>query len=160
MLGATRTLESVLLSHYDKLDNGGDDAREIVGIATNVKSKNVGKQMAANNAAITYAQEYSDIRGRMLTDVTADGSMTETEFEHFYSAFEREVQKDIKGEMVESFSLIRETGSGIYEVQTFFVLNENSATKARLRSLENALKESEAAQKNAERISAFVRGEK
>lgn len=158
VLGSSRTLESVLMKHYDQLDAA--DAREIVGIATNVKSKNVGKQMAANNAAISYVQEYSEIQGRMLTDVTADGSMSETEFEHFYSAFEREVQRSIKGELTESFSLIRETSRGIFEVQTFFVLNENSATKARLRSLENTLKESEAAQKNAERISAFVRGEK
>ncbi len=160
VLGSTRTLESMLMRHYEKLDEGGADAREVVGIATKVKSKNVGKQMAATNAAITYVQEYSEMRGRMLTDVTADGSMSESEFEHFYSAFEREVQKDIKGELTESFSIIRENGNGIYEVQTFFVLNENSATKARLRSLENALKESEAAQKQAERISAFVRGEK
>ena len=116
--------------------------------------------MASTNAAISYVQEYSEMRGRMLTDVTANGAMSEAEFEHFYSAFEREVQKDIKGELTESFSIIRENGDGNYEVQSFFILNESSATKARLRSLDNALKESEAAQRQAERISAFVRGEK
>ncbi len=150
----------MLMAHYDKLDKAGDDAREFVGIATKVRSKNVGKQMAANNAAIAYVQEYREMRGRMLTDVTADGSMSESEFEHFYSAFESEIQKDIKGEMTESFSIIKDNKNGTYEVQSFFIVNENAATKTRLRSLENALKESEAAQKNAERISAFVRGEK
>ena len=160
VLGSTRTLETMLMRHYEKLDLGGDDAREVVGIATSVKSKNTGKQMASTNAAISYVQEYSEMRGRMLTDVTANGAMSEAEFEHFYSAFEREVQKDIKGELTESFSIIRENGDGNYEVQSFFILNESSATKARLRSLDNALKESEAAQRQAERISAFVRGEK
>jgi hypothetical protein len=42
-------------------------------------------------------------------------------------------------------------------MQTYFVVNEDAATKARIRAYENALKESEAAQKYAEKVSQFVR---
>lgn len=160
VFGSTRSLETVLINHYNKLDELGDDAREFVGVATNVRSKNVGKQMAMNSAAISYSSEYSDMRGRMMTDMTADGSMSENEFEHFYGAFEREVQKEIKGEMTESFTIIKDNGNGTYELQSFYIVSESASSKARIRSLQNALAESEAAQRHAERISAFVRGEK
>lgn len=70
---------------------------------------------------------------------------------------ERLVEKEIKGEMEESYSVIRDNGDGPYELQTFYIVSESAASKARLRALENALKESEAAQRNADKISSFVR---
>ena len=42
-------------------------------------------------------------------------------------------------------------------MQTFFVVNEDAASKARIRAYENALKESAAAQKYAEKVSEFIR---
>ena len=42
-------------------------------------------------------------------------------------------------------------------MQTFFVVSESAATRARIRAYENALKESEAAQKYAQKVSDFVR---
>ena len=113
-----------------------------------------------NSATISYAQEAgSSLRGRILTDISADGTGGDAEFEHFYGAFEREVTKEIKGEMAESFSVIRDNGNGTYEIQSFYIVSESAASKARIRALDNALKESEAAQRHAEKISAFVRGE-
>ena len=53
----SRTLEFSLAKHYDRLNELGDDGHEVEGISTRTKSKNTGKQMAINNAAITYAQE-------------------------------------------------------------------------------------------------------
>lgn len=57
LLGSSRSLEVALLSHYDKLEALGEDGKEIVGIAPKCKSKNVGHQMAINNACITYSQQ-------------------------------------------------------------------------------------------------------
>ena len=160
LFGSAHSLEVALLTHYDKLDKLGDDGREFVGVASNIKSKNVGRQMAMNSATISYAQEAgSSLRGRILTDISADGTGGDAEFEHFYGAFEREVTKEIKGEVAESFSVIRDNGNGTYEIQSFYIVSESAASKARIRALDNALKESEAAQRHAEKISAFVRGE-
>lgn len=158
--GSTRTLEGALTNHYTNLATMGEDGYEIVGVASNFKSKNVGHQMAVNNACISYSNEAGSIlKGRVVSDMAANGSDESAvgEFDHFYGAYERLVEKEIKNEMKESFSIIRELGNGVYEMQTFFIVNESAASKARVRALENAMKESEAAQRHASSISDFVR---
>lgn len=158
LFASSRTLEVALLKHYDKLNTLGDDGREVVGVASKFKSKNIGKQMAANNACVTYAQQAgSSLKGRVMSDMAGDGTSAEGVFDHFYGAYERLVEKEIKGEMEESYSVIRDNGDGTYELQTFYIVSESAASKARLRALENALKESEAAQRNADKIASFVR---
>lgn len=158
LFGSSRSLDVALLTHYDKLNNLGDDGREITGVAGNVKSKNIGHQMAVNNACIRYSQQAgSSVKGRVVSDMAADATTGEGEFDHFYAAYERLVEKEIRGEMEESFTIMRETSPGVYEFQTFFIVSESAASKARIRAMENALKESEAAQKHAKSISDFVR---
>lgn len=158
LFGSTRSLEVSLLSHWDKLDKLGDDGREVMGSSTRSKSKNVGLQMAINNACQTYAQQAgSSLKGRVISDIAGDGVDTDAEFEHFYAAYERLVEKEIKGEMEQSFSIIRTNADGTFEIQTFFIVSESQATKARIRAMENAAKESEAAQRYANKVSDFVR---
>ena len=160
LFGSSRTLEVVLLQHYDKLNTLGEDAHEVVGVASRFKSKNVGHQQAINNACITYAQKAgSNLKGRVVSDMAANGDDTSAEFDHFYAAYERLVEKEIKGELVESYSIIRNIDyrAGEYEMQTYFIVNESAATRARIRAMENALKESEAAQHYAQKVSDFVK---
>lgn len=160
LFGSSRSLEVALLKHYDKLNQGGENCYEVVGIAPRFKSKNVGHQQAINNACITYAQQAgSAVKGRIVSDMAGNGDDTSAEFDHFYAAYERLVEKEIKGEMVESYSVIRtiDKKTGEYEMQTFFIIDESAATRARIRAMENAMKESEAAQKYAEKVSEFVR---
>lgn len=158
LFGSSRSLDVALLSHWAKLDKEGTDAREVVGISTRSKSKNVGYQMAINNACVAYAQQAgSQLKGRMVSDLAGDGIDTNAEFEHFYGAYERLVEKEIKGEMEQSYSVIRDNPDGTYEIETYFVISEDAATKARLRALQNAFKESEAVQKYADKVSQFVR---
>jgi hypothetical protein len=42
-------------------------------------------------------------------------------------------------------------------METYFVINQDAATRARIRAYENALKESEAAQKYAQKVSDFIK---
>lgn len=159
LFSSSKTLEVALLTHYDKLNTLGEDARECVGVATRFKSKNVGHQQAINNACLTYAQQAgSHVKGRIVSDMAGDGIDTNAEFDHFYAAYERLVEKEIKGEMEESYSVIRLVpgSKDEYEMQTFFIINEAAATRARIRAMENAAKESEAAQRYAEKVSQFV----
>lgn len=160
LFGSSRTLEVALLQHYDQLNSLGEDTREVVGIASRFKSKNVGHQQAINNACITYAQQAgSHLKGRVVSDIAANGDDTSAEFDHFYAAYERLVEKEIKGEMTESYSIIRciNPKTDEYEMLTFFIVNESAATRARIRAMENALKESEAAQRYAQKVSDFVK---
>lgn len=158
LFGSSRSLDVALLTHYDKLNNMGEDGHEVLGIASRFKSKNVGKQMAINNACLTYAQQAgSHVKGRMVSDMAGDGVDADGEFDHFYAAYERLVEKEIKGEMSESYSIIHDNGDGTFEMQAYFIVSESAATKARIRALENAAKESAAAQVYAEKVADFVR---
>jgi hypothetical protein len=158
LFASSRSLDVALLTHYDKLNTMGEDGQEIVGVATKCRSKNVGRQMALNNACVTYAQQAgSKVKGRVVSDMQGDGVNADAEFDKFYSAYERLVDKEIRGEMKESYSIIRDNGDGTYEIQTYFIINESAASKARLRAMEQASRETEMAQQYAKKISDFVK---
>ena len=162
--GSSFSIETALQRHYEKLLLGGEGVSEVQGVASNFNSKNIGHQMAVNNACNNYARRAgSTVRGRIVSDLAADAENIDTEFDKFYAAYESTVEKEIKGEMSESFSIIREVGkdknSGkpMYEMQTFFIVDENAASRARIRAFEAAKAESEAAQKYAEQVSDFIK---
>lgn len=158
VFGTSRSLEVALLTHYDKLTTLGENGYEVVGICARYKSDNVGHQAAINNACNTYARNAgSAVKGRVVSDMASNGDDTSAEFDHFYAAYETLVEKEIKGELQESYSIYKILGNGEKTMQTYFIVNEDAATKARIRAYENALKESEAAQKYADKVSQFVR---
>ena len=158
LYGSTRSLDVALLTHYEKLAKDGDETYEIMGNCSQFKSKNVGHQTCVNNAANLYAQQAGrQVKGRIVSDIAGNADDVAAEFDHFYAAYESLVQKEINGELQESFSVIKENKDGTFEMPTFFVVSESAATRARIRAYENALKESEAAQKYAQKVSDFVR---
>lgn len=158
LYGSTRSLDVALLSHYEKLNKEGEEAYEIMGNCSQFKSKNVGHQTCINNACIIYAQQACrQLKGRIVSDIAGNGDDASAEFDHFYAAYESLVQKEINGELQESFSVIKENSDGTFEMQAFFIVSENAATRARIRAYENAAKESAAAQKYAQKVSDFVR---
>ena len=154
----SRPIEYCLAAHYEKLNALGENGHEVEGISTRSQSKNIGKQAAINNAVITYGQEAgSTLQGRVISDMSANSVNTDGEFDNFFAAYERLVEKEIRGEMEPSYTIIRDNGDGTYEVRTYFIVEESSAQKARLRALEEALKNSEVASQYAEKIADFVR---
>lgn len=157
LFGSPRSLEVELLTYYDKLNRLGDKVGRVQGVASNFKSKNVGKQRALSSACLYYAAKASShVRGEIVSDMQGDGIDIEKEFEHFYAAYESQVEKEIKGELQEAFSVIRDNGDGTYEMETYFIIDEEAASQARVRAFEQAMRESAAAQKHAEMISNFI----
>lgn len=159
LYGSSRSLDVALLQHYDRLNaEAGEVSYEIMGTCSRFKSKNVGHQTSINNAATIYAQQAGrKLKGRIVSDMAGNGDDPSSEFDHFYAAYESLVQKEINGELQESYSVIRANGDGTFEMQTYFIVNESAATRARIRAYENAARESEAAQKYAKKVSDFVR---
>lgn len=158
LYGSTRSLDVALLTHYEKLAKEGEENYEIMGNCSKFKSKNVGHQTCVNNAANLYAQQAGrKVKGRIVSDIAGNGDDAAAEFDHFYAAYESQVQKEINGELQESFSVIRDNKDGTFEMQTFFIVSESAATRARIRAYENAAKESAAAQKYAQKVSDFIR---
>ena len=155
---SSRSLDVALLLHYEKLSD--ENSRELVGAVSNCRSINVCRQAALNNAAAYYASlAGSHLKGRVVSDLAVNQSDNDSnaEFDKLYAAYERCVEKEIKGEMIESYTISRTNGeTGQKELQTYFIVNESEATKARIRAWENAQKESEAAQKYATEVSKFI----
>ncbi|MBN2667605.1 MAG: hypothetical protein JXR60_00120 [Bacteroidales bacterium] len=152
--GSSRTLEVLLLQHYEKLNSG--DYKELEAYVSNCKSMNVCKQNALNNALTYYASAAgSYVKGRITSDLQNDQTKAEGEFDKLYAAYERLVGKEIKGEVIESFSVYRDNGD-TKEYRTFYLISEAEASKARLRALEQAFQETKVAQEYARKISEFV----
>ena len=155
IFGSTNTIDLALEKHMIKMQS--EDAIEVPGTASSFKSKNVGKQMALNSAMTYYASMMdSEIKGKVVSDMQGDGELSETEFEKFYAAFKRSVQTTIKDELKESFSIIRDKGNGTYEMQSFYIVDKKAASKARMRAIEQAAKESVAAQIYAKGIEKYL----
>lgn len=156
LTGSSSTLEVALIRHYEKMAK--DSLQEIISVADRFKSKNVGQQVALNNACILYARQAGGfIRGRIASDINYSGDNTAAEFDKMYAAYESLVQKEIKGELKPSFSVIKSNGDGTYSMQSFFLIDEEAASIARVRALERAVKETEIAQQYANKICDFVK---
>lgn len=158
LFGSTRSLEVALLTHYEKLNQLGEDGVEKMGYATvtDSKHKNLLKQVAIANACNTYARDCgSHVKGRTANDMGLTDE-EKSEFEHFYAAYESLVEKEIRGEMRESFSVIKEVNGKQIDLQVFYIIDESAASRARIRAFENAKKESEVAQKYAQQVSDFI----
>jgi hypothetical protein len=149
-------LENLLYKHYQKLtdENNQELVANVVG-NTSVKTLNQGQQWAANIASVTYAKQAGEtVRARSGGETSAGTGMPSSE--SFYQAYESKVEKEIKGELKRSFSVYMEKSGGNLDVRVYYIINEDNASKARMRAMELAMQESELARKNAERISQFV----
>lgn len=156
IFGSSRTLEAALTKHYTALETEGDNVREVVGFST-AKSANLAAAAAQNSAANTYASDASkQVKGRVLSDMASDVSNAETEFDKFYATYEGKVQQEIRGALKHSFSVKHLEPDGRIAVQAFYLVYENAASRARIKALQESLKESEAAQKYAQKVSDFV----
>lgn len=158
IFGTSHTLDVALLAHYDNLTKDG--VTEVMGTAVS-SNKNIGKDKVLMSACVTYAQKIgSNIKGRIVEDMGSVVSTEElAEFEHFYEAYENSVQAEIKGELRNSYSIYRPVeiqGKEAYEFQTYYIVDENEASRARIRAFHNAAKESAVAQKYAEQVSEFI----
>ncbi len=156
--GNSNTLDMALLNHYEAMEK--ENVSEIIS-ATRTNSPNAAIKQMQENAAHTYAQNYSSmIRGRITEEVSSNiNNETIEEFENFYAAFENNLQKEIQGNLQRSYAISRQItlgGKKVYEYQAIFLLNEDAASKARIKALENALKESKLAQEHAKMVSEFI----
>ena len=152
-IGSSRTLDDALRAHYAALETPG--VFEVTGTASGVKSEAVGQQVAWNNACINYVQQAGGfLRGRVDSDSHA-GATSDAEFSNFYAAYETLLQKEIRGELKPSLSLIRRLADGTCQIMVYFIVDEAAAANARIKAMELAAQESEAAQ----RIADSVRGQ-
>lgn len=151
----TLPLQDALYKHFAKMELG---ATEQIGNGHS-KSMNNGRQMCLTNAMSEYASKAaSQIKGRSVTDAYGNEVDTENdpEFARFYAAYERLTQKEIKGELQESFTLVRKNADGSSDFRMFFLVDENKALSRRQKAMKDAIEESNFAQNYAKQVSEFI----
>ncbi|MDE7408925.1 MAG: hypothetical protein K2N09_02770 [Muribaculaceae bacterium] len=151
----SRPLQDELYKHFSKLEMG---ATEQLGTGHS-KSQNNGRQMCLTFAMSEYASKAaSQIKGRSVTDSYGNEVDTENdpEFARFYAAYERLTQKEIKGELQESFTIMKKNDDGSYDFRMYFTVDENKALARRQKALQDAAAESGLAQNYAKQVSEFI----
>lgn len=148
LFASSRTLDVLLLQHYEKLQATESGAYEVVGVCSRYKLDHLGHSAAVANAYNQYAQDASNhVKGRLMSEMKNDGADTSKDVDAFAAIYEAEVEKEIRNDLQESFAIYRELGKGEKTMQVFFIVNADAATASRLRAMENAIRESEAALK-------------
>ena len=138
-------LEDLLYKHYAKIELG---ASEQEGHGTS-KTKNMGRQLCLNSAMAEYAsKEVSQIQGRTFYDAQGNeiDPTGDENFARFYVAFERLTQKEIKGELQESFTVMKQNPDGSYEFTMYMTYDPKKASDRREQALKEAFTESGLAQ--------------
>lgn len=158
-LDGSKTLDVCLYDHYKKLQDL--DNQELISNVvgkTNIKTLNQAQRWAIVNATTRYATEARmTVVGKVTSEIGA-GLEDVGSPEDFYAAYESRVATELQGQLKPSISLYRTKG-GRLEYKIFYLVNEDSASKARMRAMERAMQESEFARANAKRISEFVHEE-
>ena len=158
IFGSSNTLEMALLNHYEALEKDG--VTELIGHATSA-SKNIGKDKLMMAACSIYAHMIGgSIKGRIIEEM---GSMLSTEelsdFDNFYAAYENKVKTEVRGELRPSFSIYRPVkiqGRDAFEFEAYYIIDEEAASRARIRAFQKTAKVSDVAQKYADKVSKFI----
>lgn len=144
-------LEKNLADQALRKTNGKD---EIVGTAESMRSINMGKSVARNNALNEYAElQRSMLRARIVSELSA---VNEDQVENLVAGYERLVAAEIRGEVRPSFTIYKTNKDGSVNVRSYFVIDQEAAHSARKRALELAMEESELRAKYGEKISSFI----
>ena len=148
-------LQDALYKHYAKMELGASEQQG----NGHSKSKNNGRQMCLTSAMSEYASKaVSQIKGRSVTDAYGNEVDTENdpEFARFYAAYERLTQKEIKCELQESFTIVKENADGSYDFTMYFLVDEDKALARRQKAMKDAAAESNLAQNYAKQVSEFI----
>ncbi len=154
----SRSLEDLLFQHYQKLsdENNQELVSNVIG-NTSVQTLNQALQWAATSACVSYAKQARQMVLGRITEEFGAGVANSPSVDNFYEGYESRVAKEINGELKKSFAVFREKKEGGFDYMAFYLINEESASNARMRALERQIQESEFARENAEKISEFVR---
>lgn len=147
VFGTSLPIEIALLNHYERLNSLGDDAHEVIGVASRFRSKNVGRQQAIYHACVIYAnEESSNLHGEVLKNVSIDDADSKSGYDNFMASYTKTVEKEIKGELKESFCIIRclDSKKKDYEMLIYFIVDERKAEEIKKRALEEAKKQIDA----------------
>lgn len=159
IFGSSHTIEVALLSHYEKLMQEGVSELSVNSISS---MKNIGTAKLLQDACEKYAtQQGSEIKGLTVTEHGSE--MTEEdlmEMDQFLQGFESKVSTEINGELKPSYTIYRETttpsGKKAYEFEGYFIVDQESAHKARMKAMKAMMEEQAAMHKLSEKTQEWI----
>lgn len=158
--GTTRTLRGKLTEHYEKMD-ANTDLYEVIGTSTGCRSVTVCRAAALNAASMEMAAKMGqDLRGKAMRDMGLDeGAEVPDEFNRFQEACISNFQAAVKGDLMESFALIRQGADGLNSYEIYYLVDRQSARKKRSQAIKDALEESKLRNEYARSVEKFIDGE-
>ena len=158
--GSTRTLRGKLREHYAKMD-ANPDFYEVIGTSSGCRSVTVCRASAFNAVCVEMATRMGqDLKGKAMRDMGVDeGAEVPAEYNCFQEACISKFQGAIKGELEESFALIRKGADGLNNYEIYYLVDKQSARKKRSQAIRDALEESNLHQEYAKSVEKFINDE-
>ena len=158
--GSTRTLRGKLREHYAKMD-ANPDFYEVIGTSSGCRSVTVCRASAFNAVCVEMATRMGqDLKGKAMRDMGVDeGAEVPAEYNRFQEACISKFQGAIKGELEESFALIRKGADGLNNYEIYYLVDKQSGRKKRSQAIRDALKESNLHQEYAKSVEKFINDE-
>lgn len=158
--GSTRTLRGKLREHYAKMD-ANPDFYEVIGTSFGCRSVTVCRASAFNAVCVEMATRMGqDLKGKAMRDMGVDeGAEVPAEYNRFQEACISKFQGAIKGELEESFALIRKGADGLNNYEIYYLVDKQSARKKRSQAIRDALEESNLHQEYAKSVEKFINDE-
>lgn len=117
---------------------------QIIGVANECRSMNIAKVTAFTNALNEHVSMISaEVTGRIISN---SSSIDGKEREDIISAFQNQVQSEVKGEVRTIFTVVRERKKR-YDVRVYCLVDYEAAHAAHMRAMNMALDELELTQK-------------
>lgn len=141
--GASYPLHWKLEQHYNKMD-ANPNLIEQLGSSTGCRSITVCRASAINAASMEIALKMGQkLKGRTMRDLGLnESSATSEEYNKFQQACIGAFEESIKGELEESFALIRSKADGVNDYEIYFVYDKKKAEARSSEALKKALEES------------------
>ena len=155
MQGSSRTLRGVLSSVIERL-NENPDLVEVTGTANNFAVISNGKEAAAANASNRYAATASRlVKGTIDSDAQLSQTLG-TERDNLYAAYSSTVERLIRGDLKEAYTLVRNRQNGKMDCEIHYLIDEVKAQTSREAAIKKALDNVDIDQKYADKIREHV----
>ena len=155
MQGSSRTLRGVLSSVIERL-NENPDLVEVTGTANNFAVISNGKEAAAANASNRYAATATRlVKGTIDSDAQLSQTLG-TERDNLYAAYTSTVERLIRGDLKEAYTLVRNRQNGKMDCEIHYLIDEVKAQTSREAAIKKALDNVDIDQKYADKIREHV----
>lgn len=143
------------VSDHNERKRNNPNLEELLGTANQVKTLNLGKAQARNNAI----NEYAELCGGMLrARITSDlRNINEEQADNLVSGYERILTQKLNGEVRPSYYIYKENNGGKYDVRGIFFIDLTVLERKQKEAIKEAADDAKVAFDYGQGISDFIK---